>query len=95
MKKSTKVILGVGGVAVLGFVTYLALRPKTPRNNTPHTPTPPPPPPPSQGGGGNNIDLYVKTFDDILGIFNKPSSQVPSSSVGNGGDNNTSTAGYF
>ena len=79
MKTSTKVILGVGGVAVLGFVTYLALKPKTPKITTPHTP--PPPPPPSQGGGGNNIDLYVKTFDDLLNIFTKPKSQLPTSSL--------------
>ena len=80
MKTSTKVILGVGGVAVLGFVTYLALRPKTPKNTPPHSPAPPPPSQPSQGGG-NNIDLYVKTFDDLLNIFTKPKNQIPSSSL--------------
>lgn len=76
MKTSTKVILGVGGVAVLGFVTYLALKPKkptapppsrVPRNDTPSAPT----------SGGNNVDTYVKAVKDIIGIFSKPKVEAP------------------
>lgn len=71
MKTSTKVILGVGGVAVLGFVTYLALKPKTPIAPKPprYTPTPTPSP---NTGGGSQIDTYVKAVTDIIGIFSKP-----------------------
>jgi len=76
MNTSTKVILGVSGVAVLGFVTYLALKPKkptapppsrAPRPNTPSAPT----------SGGSNIDTYVKALSDIIGIFKKPKVEAP------------------
>ena len=91
MKTTTKVILGVGGVAVLGIGTYYIIKSKSgSKVNRPNTPPPPPPPP---QGGGNNIDLYVKTFDDLLNIFTKPKNQIPTSSLSE--PEVGSEAGYF
>lgn len=77
MKTSTKVILGVGGVAVLGFVTYLALKPKNPTAPPPPKKSPTAPSQPSTGGG-TDINTYVKAVTDIIGIFSKPKVEKPS-----------------